>query len=88
MTFWQSQFDKVLMLMLVLFFSVLSLFLWGNDKTSTFALQSASAALGCLLTLVTSRGRAAVDPTLSPTSATSTTTTTSTTETAAPPPAA
>lgn len=55
MTFWKSQFDKVLMALLFSGLCALAFFATGNDKLATFALQSGAGCLGCLLTLVTSR---------------------------------
>jgi hypothetical protein len=71
MTWWQSEFDKFLMAALVLILCAVSLI--GNDKLTAFVLVAAGNAMGCLLTLVTSRTRTPAGPTASVTTSTSTT---------------
>jgi hypothetical protein len=71
MTFLQTQFDKLLMAALVL--AMCGLALLTNEKLTAFALQAAGGCMGCLLTLVTARGRPPADPTSLVTSARPTT---------------
>lgn len=63
MSFWKTQFDKMLMTAMVVAFCAFAYLSGNNEKLNsfaTFALQSAAGCLGCLLTLVT--GRRTNDP--------------------------
>lgn len=88
-TFLKSQWDKALVSCLFLAMCALAYFSSGNDKLSTFALQSATGFLGCLLTLVTARRGVDLvpfppDPTSSTTTASSTVQTVTKTDPKAP----
>jgi hypothetical protein len=60
MTWLQTQFDKILMSSLILFFCGLAWLVTGTVQA--FALTSAGGCMGCLLTLVTARRTAGPEP--------------------------